>query len=46
MTLDELLDIEIKGRTGRCDYSGMVKNNKPHGFGRAIDTNKACFIDG
>ena len=32
---------------GTWNYTGMVnKDNKPHGYGRAIHTDNLCFIDG
>ena len=39
--------IEINGLEYKCNYNGMVnKDNKPHGFGRAIDIDNNHIIDG
>ena len=47
VTIKQLKDIEIDGY-GPFNYSGMVcnKTNKPHGYGRLIETDKYRFIDG
>ena len=41
VSFKNIQDIKIKGRHGKCNYTGMVNgNNEPHGFGRAVDVNK------
>jgi hypothetical protein len=41
-------NMKVEGYGCRWNYTGMVCSirNKPHGFGRAIDTLKSCFYDG
>ena len=45
-TLKTIKDIEIEGWIVKWNYTGMVnKDNKPHGWGRAIRTDDNLFID-
>ncbi len=40
-------NIKIEDWSANYNYYGMVnKENKPHGFGRAVRINGECFIDG
>lgn len=46
MSINKLNNIEIGGYN--FNYTGMVcsKTNKPHGYGRAIDTDNFWFYEG
>ena len=47
VTYSQQNGIKIKIWPGTYNYHGMVnKDNKPHGWGRAIHTDNYCFIDG
>ena len=48
VTFKQLNDYTPPGWSTKYNYTGMVcnKTNQPHGYGRLITTNNACFFDG